>query len=184
MAVVIDDIRVGDSPEEGGVPPLLRLNRRHGRRALAPGGALPAAAAPGAAAPARARPAVAAPGAAAPACARPAVAAPGHARPGVAAPGRARPGSTRPGIARPGGAGPAAAVPTAARPACAGGLGLRHRRRVERLPEDVLLAAQDDAVHRDVIRPAGRLEAARAGRGDEALRVRGRRSRREQGVEV
>src|SRR6478672_2362524 len=122
MAVVIDDIRVGDSPEEGGVPPLLRLNRRHGRRALAPGGALPAAAAPGAAAPARARPAVAAPGAAAPACAR-----------------------------------PAAAAPAAARPACAGGLGLRHRRRVERLPEDVLLAAQDDAVHRDVIRPAGRL---------------------------
>src|SRR5439155_23980904 len=77
---MIDDISVGDSPEENGVPPP-PADRRSSCRPLAPGGAVPAAAGPAVAAPARAGPAVAAPARAAPGGAGPAVPAPGHAGP-------------------------------------------------------------------------------------------------------
>ena len=71
-----------------------------------------------------------------------------------------RPSRCPTSCSRPSVAGPGAAVPEAASPAVRPALELRHLGRVERLAEDVLLAAEHDAVAGQVILAACDLERA------------------------
>ena len=100
---------------------------------------------------------------------------PRRTRPRRAGPRRTRPRRTRPGRTRPRRTGPrrtrpGRAVPDPAGPGDPALLVGRHRRRVERHAEDVLLTDQRNAVEGDDVRAACAVERAAAGRGREGLR--------------
>src|ERR671931_336815 len=99
-------------------------------------------------------------------------------------PGRVRPRGTGPRGARPGRSGPGRTVPDPAQPRRRRSLGGRERGRVDGIAEDVLLAAERDAVLGQVVLAARALERAGAQRVRELLDVRRRRRRREHRLEL
>src|SRR5262249_6204964 len=104
--------------------------------------------------------------------------APGPAAAGPAAPGptAARPAAAGPAAPGPAAARPAAAVPVTARPRASGCRECAERRRVERLAEDVSLAAKNESVACDVVAAPRELDGAGATRrGRQQCRRRGRR---------
>src|SRR5919198_1109905 len=109
---------------------------------------------------------------------------PRRAGPARARPRRTRPRRTRPRRTRPRRTGPGRAVPDPAHPRRRRSLGGRERGRVDGIAEDVLLAAERDAVLGEVVLAARALERAGAQRVRELLDVRRRRRRREHRLEL
>src|SRR5690606_2600778 len=100
---------------------------------------------------------------------------PPEGRPGASRPGAAEPGVTGPGAPGPGAAGPRASRPLGRRPrapgpGAPGPVGGGPGRGVPRLPEDVELADQLDALVGHVAAAAGELDAPEAGAGGPGLR--------------
>src|SRR5919204_257804 len=99
-------------------------------------------------------------------------------------PGRVRPRGTGPRGAGPARARPRGARPRPAQPRRRRSLGGRERGRVDGIAEDVLLAAERDAVLRQVVLAARALERGGARRVRELLDVRRRRGRSEHGLQL